>query len=272
MKFLFRTNRLRQATISLQICLALAFRCLHGAEIDYADGEPFRTEQITGITNWIQYIKPTQDSLRYNKLPGDIPSPKISVEDLQRAVTNRWEVAHPWIRHPPPTIAWGFGQNNEGTLTFWRLRSNGDVAFRTEWDSRWVAIEPSTRIATNGAWAQRRSIAQKWPAPVEIDKVIVSNSWFDFPSREPSNAIKSDAKERLIPAIANGRVRRGATYQESLEWRRHLKLPERSKAFDKDYCDGVLVTKDGKMLLWELYGGNHVTLQDSEGEMLLIEP
>ncbi len=67
-------------------------------------------------------------------------------------------------------------------------------------------------------------------------------------------------------------MRRGATYQESLEWRRRLKLPDCSHAFDKDYSDGVLVTKDMKMFLWELYSNNHVTLQDSEGGMLLIEP
>jgi hypothetical protein len=263
----FRANRVRRLREVVQIGVVLVLRHLHAEEIKYETRGFLRAAEVTGITNWIQYERPVNDYYNYHKMPGDIPSPKIPVEDLQKAVTNRWHLVGEFDRGA--TLAWGFCQNNEGTITSWKLLSGGWIAFESEWDVLWV-IAPSTKISTNGVWGQKVPSQTEWPAAAAVKKIVVSNGPFGFPRKTPEVA-KREAPKWLMAAISNGQVKTALTYKEALEGNRRLKLPERSSV-PKTYSHGVLLTEDGKMFLWELYGHTHVYLQDSEGGMLSIEP
>ena len=170
--------------------------------------------------------------------------------------------------HRPTPIAQGVAATESGRLVFWDMLSRTRFAF---WETNELTIVESVE--------QIRIASPIWTEPsghiripeVKSVKLIAADPYYSLLIRRGQFIDIDSTIERVKSFLSKHKATYFVSYEASYD-ARSAYMRRRMGLLVGDSVTGALLTTSGEVYFWELFMGNHVLLQDSDGRLCWLEP
>jgi len=216
-------------------------------------------EEIRSVTNWIQRVSLPPETYRAALSIGDELAQFVPLQDLQTAV-QQGKATGRTVLSRGRVLAEGYCQSGRGRVFLWQFLHTGVLNFSDLAGSSNTIMPRVELVGTNFTVSANpdffRRLSQR-----EIGTIMAHPRW----RIEDLGKIK----RTIADAVSTQKGEVAESFEENVEWKRRQLNPSALQDLNS-YIDGLLVTTDGEMLLWEIFLRKHVFLQDREGRILRI--